>query len=76
MKGKSGQISAVHDDDNIIDRCMMGALSDYLNANPDVGIVGQKCFFCFVKYLNFQKINLYLGWTRGFVDDTNDNLCV
>lgn len=64
------------DDDNIIDSEMIKILADFMNQNDAYGIVGPSMYYfdSKKKYLDYQKINLYIGRTNGFVSETEKQI--
>jgi GT2 family glycosyltransferase len=59
------------DDDNEIDKDMIKVLTDFADSHEDFGIIGPSMYFSDSKrkYLDYQKICLYTGRTRGLIGD-------
>jgi len=58
------------DDDNVIDPSMIRVLLDFMKSNSKCGISGPSMYYfdSRKKYLDYQKISLFTGHTKGFVD--------
>lgn len=72
-----GSLVLFVDDDNVVDREMVGRLVEAAAANPEYGILGPSMLTLAGsrRYLDYQTVNLTTGKTRGHVDDNARGLC-
>lgn len=77
VKAARGKYILFIDDDNTIDKMMMGYLISFAQKNKKFGIIGPSMYYYSsrTKYLDYQKINLYTGKTYGIVDDSSLQWC-
>lgn len=65
------------DDDNVVDPHMLERLVAAADARPEYGIVGPSMWYLAerVKYMDYQRISLATGKTRGVVDESDREVC-
>lgn len=74
-KASKGRYIFFIDDDNVVDRDMLKNAYEFARSNPEYGIVGPSMHYLGSreKYMDFQRISLCTGRTRGMIDNSNDS---
>jgi len=75
-KNATGKYILYIDDDNIIAPDMISTLVNFANSHEEYGIIGPAMYRSnSKKYMDYQRISLIIGKTRGYIDNTANAVC-